>query len=84
MDSASFDADPRNFFKALGPGMLQPSAFPTISEARKDATQRAAEVLSDWGTMKSILERFEDVLIARWMKKKKNGRMKVLYAAWYV
>lgn len=71
---------PETFFSELG--LPQPSSCPTPAEVRQQAFERSTEVLSYWTTLQKILDRHEEMLRKRWMKKSKAKRKEILLTAW--
>lgn len=59
-----------------------PSSMPSAAEVRKEARERSTKVLSHWSRLRQILERYEEVIRKRWMKKSKAQRSKILLQAW--
>src|SRR5271170_290898 len=61
--------------------------FPTIkfisrSEMEQESMKRSAQIFIHWAQLNSILQRYEDILRKRWIKKNKEQRKKLLLAAW--
>ncbi|KAF8857356.1 hypothetical protein BDZ45DRAFT_674760 [Acephala macrosclerotiorum] len=67
-------------FSALG--LPMPSSMPTAEEAQREARERSTKVLSGWNTLQQILERHEEVLRKRWLKKTKSQRTSIVLRAW--
>ncbi len=67
-------------FSALG--LPMPSSMPTAEEARRESLERSTNVLSGWNTLRQILERHEEVLRKRWLKKTKSQRTSIVLRAW--
>ncbi|KAH6664243.1 hypothetical protein B0J14DRAFT_608129 [Halenospora varia] len=63
-------------------GLPPPDSMPTSTEVRKEARERSGDILSQWRTLQQILERHEEVIRKRWMKKTKSARAKILTACW--
>ena len=80
-NGASFYDNPRNFF-ALFPNLPQPSSYPSAAKVRKEARELSRQIFADWTNLNKILERYEELLWKRWMKKTKEQRKKLLLAAW--
>lgn len=59
-----------------------PSSLPTPEKVRQEAKERSTEVLTHWNRLRQILERHEDVIRKRWMKKSKVHRSKIILQAW--
>ena len=72
--------DPRSFFEVLG--MPMPSSYPTPEQVRNEALQRARSIFSDWTLLNRIIERHEEVIQKRWLKKTREQRKTILLAAW--
>ena len=66
--------DPMAFFKLMG---LNPST-PTPGKGRKQATEMSRDVLANWNRLHQILERHEEVVRKRWLKKTKAQRKSLL------
>ena len=81
-DSDSFYSNPQNFFASLNPNIPQPTGFPSSREVKKEAYGRSQKIFSDWTSLHDILERYEELLRKRWMKKSQEQRKKLLLAAW--
>jgi hypothetical protein len=71
---------PETFFSSIG--LPQPSSFPTPAEVRQQAFEQSNTILSDWATLRKILDRHEETLRKRWMKKSRAQRKTVLLTAW--
>ncbi|CAG8972588.1 hypothetical protein HYALB_00011320 [Hymenoscyphus albidus] len=56
--------------------------MPTAEEVQKEARERSVDILSQWNTLKRVLEGHEKVLRKRWMKKTKANRMAIITEAW--
>ncbi|MCJ1246838.1 hypothetical protein MMC30_004047 [Trapelia coarctata] len=82
MDPSSFYSNPLNFFDSLGPNLPRPTSFPTANKIRKEARERSEKIFADWTTLHWILERHEEIIRKRWMKKTREQRKKVLLGAW--
>ncbi|KAE8453917.1 hypothetical protein EG329_007693 [Mollisiaceae sp. DMI_Dod_QoI] len=64
-----------------GLGLPVPST-PTPTEVRKEARERSTEVISRWSELRQILDRHEEMLRKRWLKKTKSQRTAILLQAW--
>jgi hypothetical protein len=73
-------SNPNKFFAYTG--LPAPSSLPTPTEVQQEACELSNEVLSHWTTLQKILERHEELLRKRWMKKSKAQRMEILLKAW--
>jgi hypothetical protein len=71
--------DPMELFRSMG---LPNVSMPTPAEVQKEARKRSTDLLSQWNTLQRILERHEEVLRKRWMKKTKTQRTQILLGAW--
>lgn len=69
----------REFFK--NNNLPKPASFPTPDEVKQNAQKRAASLLANCAILRKILERHEDVIRKRWMKKTKEQRKKILLTA---
>ncbi|KAI9831131.1 MAG: hypothetical protein M1819_005219 [Sarea resinae] len=74
--------NPTTFFSMIGEGMPKPTSFPNERKARQEARHRSENIFSNWTTLQAILEKHEDVIRKRWMKKSKEQRKKILLQAW--
>ncbi|KAG0651258.1 hypothetical protein D0Z07_1847 [Hyphodiscus hymeniophilus] len=72
--------DEKAFFDMIG--LPKPSSMPTAAEVRKEAQERSADLLLQWDTLRRILERHEEVLRKRWLKKTKTQRTAILQSVW--
>ncbi|QSZ29250.1 hypothetical protein DSL72_003762 [Monilinia vaccinii-corymbosi] len=63
-------------------GLPKPSSMPSPAEVRKEAKERSTAVLSHWNRLRQILERHEEVIRKRWMKKSKVHRSRIILQAW--
>lgn len=79
-NASDFYSNPKNFFASTK--LPQPSSYPKPKEARQQANERSAAVLSYWSTLQKILDRHEEIVRKRWMKKTKTQRKTVLLTAW--
>lgn len=59
-----------------------PSSFPTAEEVQKEAKFGAERVLSDWNTLRNIVERHSETLEKRWVKKTRKKQKDLLLQAW--
>ena len=75
-------SNPQSFFDSLGPNLPRPPSFPTANKVRKEARERSEKIFADWTTLHRILERHEQLIRKRWMKKTRDQRKKVLATAW--
>jgi hypothetical protein len=88
MDPASAQSNGDDFWSNLSSGdfsamgMPVPSFFPTPDEVRREARQRALDVLSTRSLLNQILQRHEEVIRKRSMKKTKSTRTTILTTAW--
>lgn len=79
---AGFFSDPRNLFSAVGSHLPQPSAFPTAREVSHDAKGRSSAIFAQWHTLHDILDRYEELIRRRWLKKTQSQRTTILLTAW--
>lgn len=63
-------------------GLPRPPSMPNTNEVRQEARERSTEVLSNWNRLRHILERHEEVIRKRWMKKSKVQRSEIILQAW--
>jgi hypothetical protein len=69
--------------KHMYPGSpFAPSVYPTPAEVRQQAKTGSQKVLSDWDTLRKIVERHAEVLEKRWVKKTKKKQKDLLLQAW--
>jgi len=54
----------------------------TAEEVSKEATQRSASVLSNWQVLGDILDRHEEALRKRWIRKTKTWKKTILSKTW--
>lgn len=83
MASQDFYNDPRNMFAAMAqanPSLPTPS-FPSLSQVRLLARQRANDIFADHEALARLLDIYEDILHKRWAKKSGEQRRKVLLKA---
>ena len=69
------------WMNARYPMILLP-AFPSVSQVRNEATERSSQIFRDWEKLHSILNKYEDILRKRWVKKSQDQRKRVLLTAW--
>lgn len=76
--------DPASFFKAIGagPGALPMPKIKEPAEVRQEARGRSDRIFTSYETLNKILERHEDTIRKRWIKKTRPQRLKVLLNAW--
>ncbi|TGO53824.1 hypothetical protein BCON_0117g00170 [Botryotinia convoluta] len=60
----------------------RPSSSPSQKEAQQEAKERSIEVLSQWNRLRQILERHEDLIRKRWMKRSKVSRSRIILQIW--
>ncbi|KAB8299139.1 hypothetical protein EYC80_001247 [Monilinia laxa] len=63
-------------------GIPHPSSTPDLDVVRQEGRERSTEVLSHWNRLKNLLERHEEVIRKRWMKKSKVQKSKIILQAW--
>jgi len=51
-------------------------------ETERESMQRSQQIFVHWHRLNNILQRYEDILRKRWIKKTKEQRKKILLAAW--
>ncbi|KUJ07127.1 uncharacterized protein LY89DRAFT_601789, partial [Mollisia scopiformis] len=59
-----------------------PREFPEPAEVQRRAKAGSEKVLSDWNTLRKIVERHAEVLEKRWVKKTKKKQRDMLLQAW--
>jgi hypothetical protein len=81
VDMKGYDVnDPAKWFRAHGQPV--PPSFPTPAEVKQEARSRAKNIFSDYDTLGQILDRHEDTIRKRWLKKTKKQQRSTLLAAW--
>jgi hypothetical protein len=73
-------SDPERWFRQNG--LPIPPSFPTPAQAMQDANERSGQILSTYGTLQRILDRHEETLRKRWLKKTKKQQRSMLLKAW--
>lgn len=63
-------------------GLPMPSSMPTAAEVQREARERSTHVLASWNQLRQILERHEDTIRKRWMKKTKTQRTTIVLGTW--
>jgi hypothetical protein len=78
-----FDKDPQKLYRILNPheGVLIPK-FLKAPEVRKTARARAYNIFKHWKELNGILERHEELIRKRWLKKSREQRTKIILQAW--
>lgn len=79
-DDDDYEAQMFRHFAAAG--MPMPSSTPTAAEVQREARERSTHVLASWNQLQQILERHEDVIRKRWLKKTKTQRTAIILKAW--
>lgn len=79
---AGFFSDPKNLFSAVGSHLPQPSSFPTALEVSREAGLRSSAIFEQWNALHNILDRYEELIGRRWLKKTHSQRMTILLSAW--
>ncbi|KAK4223619.1 hypothetical protein QBC38DRAFT_487309 [Podospora fimiseda] len=78
------DEDPLEFFRTLratNPSIPIP-VLVSPAEARRQAQQRATNIVKQWKTLRAVLDRHEATIQKRWAKKSRAQRLKILLDAW--
>ncbi|KAK3989624.1 hypothetical protein QBC44DRAFT_327308 [Cladorrhinum sp. PSN332] len=78
------DGDPSEFFQTLrasNPNIPIPNLI-KAPEVRRQAKDRATNIVKQWKTLRAVLDRHEATIQKRWAKKSKAQRLKVLLDAW--
>ncbi|KAF2495285.1 hypothetical protein BU16DRAFT_527155 [Lophium mytilinum] len=79
-------SNPMEFLQQMGvgpPGGLpMPSSFPSAKEVRSKARPLSRNVLENWKTLNTIIERHEATIQKRWSKKTKESRKRILLSSW--
>lgn len=81
-DADSFYNNPQKFFASVSPNLPQSSSFPTFAELSREARSRSSEIFAQWVTLHDILDRHEEQIQRRWLKKSHSQRTKILLTAW--
>ena len=81
-ESAGFYSNPENFFSAISPHLPRPSSFPTAREVSREARVRSSAIFEHWNALHNILDRYEELVRRRWLKKTHNQRTTILLSAW--
>lgn len=81
-DSARFFSDPQNLFSMVASQLPQPSSFLTAREASREARGRSSAIFEQWNALHDILDRYEELVRRRWLKKTQSQRMTILLSAW--
>lgn len=70
--------------KAAADALVQLAAdhMATAEEVSKEATERSASVLSNWKVLEDILDRHEEALRKRWIRKMKTWKKTILSKTW--
>lgn len=61
--------EPEAYF--LERGLLPPSSFPSPDEVRNSVMDRSIEIFNSYGVLEKILDRHEETIRKRWLKKTK-------------
>jgi hypothetical protein len=77
-----FYSNPEHFFAALGPNLPQPSSFPTAADVRREARSYSSVIFARWNALHDILDRHEELIGRRWLKKTHSQRITILQSAW--
>ncbi len=59
-----------------------PSYFPTASEVKEEGQQLAQGILSEHAELRGIVDRHEELIRKRWLKKNKREQSVILLSAW--
>lgn len=80
MDSPSIYDDPQQLFAAMTAGNpnLPVPQFLDMTETQRLARARSKAIFTDYDALFAVLERYEDTLRKRWLKKTSEQRRKVL------
>ena len=80
MEDDNIYSDPQRLFAAMTQGNpnIPTPHFPSIGQVRKETKERVTQIFADYAALSHILERYENVLRARWLKKSNQQRRKLL------
>lgn len=78
------ERDPEKWFRirAQRGQLVMPSSFPSVAQAEEDAKTRATKILSNYETLGQILDRHEETIRKRWLKKTMKQKRAILLTAW--
>jgi hypothetical protein len=74
--------DYASIFANMPSGMPVPASLPSPSEVRQKARGLSEDIFRDWKDLSLIVERHEETLRRRWLKKSKEQKKKILLTAW--
>ncbi|PGH00959.1 hypothetical protein GX51_05508 [Blastomyces parvus] len=78
-----FPSNMEAMFDSMPSHLPRPSDFPTPEKARRQAREYSAAILTEWITLRKILDRHEAVLRKRWLKKSRRQRINILVPAYH-
>ena len=76
MDGAMLEA-----LRAVNPDLSNLKMI-SRSEVDQESKKRSRQIFTDWERLNNILNKYEDILRKRWIKKTKEQRKKLLLSAW--
>ena len=76
-----FDSNLFTAMQNINPDMPIPNIL-SYSDVKRLSRQRVLHIFANWERLHTILQRYEDVLRKRWMKKTQEQRRNVLLTAW--
>ncbi|KAF2267621.1 hypothetical protein CC78DRAFT_62548 [Lojkania enalia] len=71
-----------NFFQSLSSHLPRPSSMLSPDEVRRKSQESAKKVFEDWQTLGSIIQRHEELIRKRWVKKSQQQKKTILLTAW--
>ncbi|KAF8860574.1 hypothetical protein BDZ45DRAFT_672478 [Acephala macrosclerotiorum] len=78
-----FEKHQEEMVKIIDPGSSQQyTSFLTASEARTTARMRSDKIFEHWTALQKILQRHEEIIRKRWLKKSREQRTKIIQTAW--
>jgi hypothetical protein len=76
MDGAMLEA-----LRAVNPDLSNLKMI-SLSEADQESKKRSRQIFTDWERLNNILNKYEDILRKRWIKKTKEQRKRLLLSSW--
>lgn len=77
--------DPKAMFEQMGlggPGGLPVPSFLTAPDVRSRSHVLSSSIFDLWNTLHVMIEHHEETIRKRWLKRTREQRKKILYAAW--
>ena len=81
----SIYSDPKALFEEMGvgsPGGLPMPSFLTAPEVRTKSQALAHSIFDSWNLLHAMIERHEETVRKRWLKRTREQRKRILCAAW--